>query len=223
MSTQPPVSRDRRRVLRTVGTTIAAAVAAPSLGIAGQHAGHAPTSAKAPATPRLPVPPSAPPAPSILDAHERATLAAISEQLVPGSSAADVPALLDRVLATESPDVLRRFRNALGAFEREARMRHVSTWLMLTDAQRLTILREAAAQPSSQTRRPGWKPGEPVLSKAPSVPPPPPTLRDDLETLRDSVARAYVSTEAGAKELGWTGVDVFDGLPACTLATAITR
>jgi hypothetical protein len=217
MKTSSSVARGRRHVLRTMGTTIAAAVAAPSFAVAGQHEGHASTAQKAgTVAPAAPATAPVPPPPSVLDEHERATLAALGDQLVPGSSAAGVPALIDRVLATDSTDGLRRFRNALGAFEREARMRHGRTWLSLSAEQRLAVLREAAAMPPAVAKPAGWTPGAPVLPKAPAAPPPPPTLRDYLEDLRGTVARAYVSTEAGAADFGSTGAVVFEGLPTCS-------
>lgn len=211
MPNTTPVSRGRRRLLQTVGGTLAAAVAAPSTGALAQHAAH-----PAPAKPAKGAAPAAtaPAFPRALNDHERATLEALADQIVPGSRAAGAPALLDRVLAVEPPDTLRRFRNAIGAFEREARMRHERTWLALSPEQRLAILNEAASAPPAVAPMPGWRPGDPVIRPMPPRTSPP-TLRDHLDELRDGVARAFYATETGSKELGWTGEEVFEKLPEC--------
>jgi hypothetical protein len=201
-----------------MGGTIAAALASPHVASAGQHAAHAQAVAAAregAAAGAAPAPAPAAPLPRALDDHERATLAVLGEQLVPGSTAAGVPALIDRVLAVEPPEVLRRFRNALGAFEREARARHAKPWLALSGEERTALVEVAAAGAPAVTPPAGWRPGEPVLRPAPTTPAPPPTLRDHHDHLRDAVARAYYATEVGAKELGWTGDEVFEGLPEC--------
>jgi hypothetical protein len=203
--------RGRRRVLRTMGGTIAAAAIAPSLAVA-QHADHA---AQAPADGGTAGPAPAT-LPRALDRHEHATLAVLGEQLVPGSTAAGVPDLIDRVLAVEPPEALRRFRDALGAFEREARARHTKPWLALTGEQRLALLQEAAAAAPAVPPLAGWRPGDPVPRPSSATPAPLPTLRDHLDHLRDAVARVYYATEPGATELGWNGAEVFEALPVCT-------
>ena len=206
--------RDRRRALQAVGGTLAAAVVAPR-SLAGaespQHATHAHAGGAAVTAPASP----AAQLPRVLDEHERKTLAAIGEQLVPGSTAAGVPDLVDRVLAVEPANELRRFRNALGAFEREARARHSRTWLALNDEERGAVLNEAAGTAPAVAPVPGWKPGEPVLRAPAPGPPPPPTLRDHIDYLRDTVAQTYFATETGLKEIGWDGNEIFEALPAC--------
>ena len=205
--------RDRRRALQAVGGTLAAAVVAPrSLGAApAQHTAHAHAGGAASAPPASPAPHLS----RVLDEHERKTLAVIGDQLVPGSTAAGVPDLIDRVLAVEPAHELRRFRNALGAFEREARVRHSRTWLALSDAEQGAVLTEAAGTAPAVAPIPGWRPGEPVLRAPSSGPPPTPTLRDHLDYLRDTVAQAYFATERGLKEIGWDGNEIFEALPAC--------
>jgi hypothetical protein len=154
--------------------------------------------------------------PRALDDHELATLAVLGEALVPGSTAAGVPGLLDRVLAVEAPEALRRVRNAMGAFEREARSRHAKPWVALGAPERAAVLEEAAAVAPAGTPVPGWRPGEPVLRPPTIGAQAPATLRDHLEHLRSVVARAYYATEPGLTELGWTGIEFWDALPACT-------
>ena len=128
----------RRDMLATLAAGVAGAVAAP--GIAAQephaHSGQVPDAAAQAGAPGQA-------APRLLDEHRRKMLDDLAERLVPGSRAAGVPDLLDRVVAVEPAGAQRRFLNALGAFDREARDRHAKGWLELTDAQQVEILRAA--------------------------------------------------------------------------------
>ncbi len=67
-----------------------------------------------------------------LDQHGFDTLAALSEQIVPGSRAAQVPEVLDRLLSVEALETQRRFVQALGAFEGQARAAQGRPWKALT-------------------------------------------------------------------------------------------
>jgi hypothetical protein len=213
-STSGPAPVARRTLLQGLATT-AAAVVLTGPATAGQ----------APAThhPPHPARTSAAEAPSgtesesgrFLDDHELATLTSLADQLVPGSARAGVPRLADRLLAVEPPDEQRRFRNALGAFEREARMRHARPWIELGASEQEAILNEASTAASSRWQPPTWTRGQPITTSPPSGPPPPATLRDHLDDLRKVVARIYYNTEPGLKELGWTGNVFWDGLPEC--------
>jgi hypothetical protein len=46
--------------------------------------------------------------------------------------------------------------------------------------------------------------------------PPAPALRDPVNHLKTWIAGAHYSSEAGMKELGWTGVMFFPSFPGCT-------
>lgn len=203
-----PKTVRRRDVLTTLAAGVAGAVAAPSVAAQESHALPAETQS----------PPAQPGAadqsvPRVLDEHRRKMLDGLAEQLVPGSRAAGVPDLLDRVVAVEPAGAQRRFLNALGAFDREARDRHARGWLEITDDQQLEILRAASTLASSRPAAPGWKRGDPV--DRPSAPTPPANLRDHFDHLRDWVQRAYYTTPAGMKELGFTGRMAFPSFPGC--------
>lgn len=209
----------RRALLRTVGGTIAGAVVAGRAAISGQDAGRSPVHGHVTSTPDAATQEAAAAAlralPRALDDHERSTLAVLGEQLVPGSTKAGVPDLLDRLMAVEAPDGQRRFRSALGAFEREARTRHAKAWLELTEAEQVAILDQVSTMPSSVGRPVPWKPGQSGSPAGAAGPPPPATLRDHHDHLRGVVARVYFATEPGMTELGWTGLEFWDALPAC--------
>ena len=187
-------------------------------GIAGTVAG----AAAAPVT-ATPVAAQQPPAPAntsadtgarLLDEHQRRTLTSIAEMMVPGSTAAGVVDLIDRVSAMESPQRQRRFLNALGAFEQQARKTHGMRWIDLDEPTRLKILQETSSGIEGRPRGPAWVKGQPLVF-APTDPAPPATPRDHFDYLRSIVATAYFSTEPGMRELGWTGRAVFTSLPGC--------
>ena len=199
----------RREMLASLAAGLTGAVAVP--GLAAQESHTHPAGAQDP-----PAQTGAPTqtAPRILDEHRRKMLDDLAERLVPGSRAAGVTDLLDRVVAVEPAQAQRRFLNALGAFDRESRDRHTKGWLELADAQQVEILRAASTLASSRPSAPGWKRGDPV--ERPAAPPAPPAnLRDHFDHLRDWVQRAYFTTAAGMKELGFTGRMAFPAFPGC--------
>jgi hypothetical protein len=102
-----------------------------------------------------------------------------------------VPEFLDRLLAVESTDTQKRFIQAIGAFEREARNAHGTPWKALAPADATAILAKMSEAPGSEgTRR-------------------------AFETIKGGVAETYFSTQAGLKELGWNGGLMFAAPIAC--------
>ena len=120
-----------------------------------------------------------------LDRHAFDTLAALSEQIVPGSRAVQVPEFLDRLLAVESTDTQKSFVQTLGAFEREAREAHGKPWKSLTAEQATALLTKISGQPESEP------------------------MRQSFDALKEAVAETYYTTEVGMKELGWIGSVAF--------------
>lgn len=165
----------RRAVLQSLASGVGAAVFASPAAAAHLHA-----SAAAAAVPAKAGDPRA-----FLDQHAFDTLTSLAEQVVPGSRAAEVPAFLDWLLAVESTETQKRFMQALGAFEREARAAHGAPWKALTEEQAMALLAKVSAQPSSDPSRLAF------------------------DSLKGAVADSYFSTEAGMKELGWDGSVTF--------------
>jgi Gluconate 2-dehydrogenase subunit 3 len=177
----------RRAVLQSLATGVGAAVLA-SPAAAHVHQAPAPAAAK-PAAPAARA--GAAPALVFLDKHAFDTLAILGEQIVPGSRAAKVPEFLDRLLAVESTDTQKRFTQAIGAFEREARDAHGKPWKSLTAAEATAILTKMSEAPGSEgTRR-------------------------AFDTIKGGVAETYFATEAGLKELGWNRSVMFASPIAC--------
>jgi hypothetical protein len=167
----------RRAVLQSLatGAGVAAFASAASASAAHVH----PVAATATAT--APAEAAATGASSrvFLDSHAFDTLSSLSEQIVPGSRAAAVPEILDRLLAVESTDTQKRFSQSLGAFEREARVAHGTPWKTLSAEQATALLTKISTQPDNDPSRAAF------------------------DALKGAVADIYYSTEAGMLELGW--------------------
>ena len=139
----------RRAVLQSLATGVGAAVLA-SPAAAHVHQAAAPAAAKpASRAPRA----GAAPALVFLDKHAFDTLAILGEQIVPGSRAAKVPEFLDRLLAVESTDTQKRFVQAIGAFERQAREAHGKPWKSLAAAEATALLAKMSEAPGSEATR----------------------------------------------------------------------
>ena len=191
----------RRRVLQVLAGGIGGSLAAPG-GAAGQGHDHPSPSAA-----------DAPTGTALLDPHQLETVASLAEAIVPGSAGAGVASFVDRLLGADTRERQTAFLAALGAIQAESATRFGKPWLALDAEQRGAIL--AVASTGSPSRPPRyWTPGQPVL--VPETPPPPPTLRDRFDLLKERIATAYYSSEAGMKELGFTGEMIHPDLPGCT-------
>ena len=176
----------RRAVLQSLATGVGAAVLASP---AAAHVHQAAPAAAKPAAPAARA--GAAPALVFLDKHAFDTLAILGEQIVPGSRAAKVPEFLDWLLAVESMDTQKRFTQAIGAFERQARDAHGKPWKSLTAAEATAILTKMSEAPGTEgTRR-------------------------AFDTIKGGVAETYFATEAGLKELGWNRGVMFASPIAC--------
>jgi gluconate 2-dehydrogenase subunit 3-like protein len=98
--------------------------------------------------------------------------------------------VIDRVASVDAPVRQRQLLNALGQFEQEARSAHGRRWADLDDALRTGIVTRAAEMTEG--------------------------LQGSFDYLRRTVTTAYLSTEAGMKEFGWTGRSAWKELPGCT-------
>jgi hypothetical protein len=172
----------RRVVLQSLMAGAGAAVFASRVSAAhAHHAATAPLAAAVGADSTL----------LFLDRHAFDTLAVLSEQIVPGARAVAVPEFLDRLLAVESTETQKRFMQALGAFEHEAREAHGVSWKTLTESQATALLTKISTLPDSD-----------------------PT-RNAFDGIKGAVSETYFSSEAGMKELGWDGSVAFAPPAAC--------
>ena len=170
----------RRAVLTSLAGAGAAAFALPAAAAHAHVHGAAATTAKA-ADPET----AAGEGLQFLDQHAFDTLALLSEQIVPGSRAARVAEFLDRLLAVESLETQKRFTSVLGSFERQAREAQGKPWKALTAEESTALLTKISTLPKDDATRQGF---------------------DDLKR---AIAETYYSSEAGMKEMGWTGTFAF--------------
>jgi len=174
----------RRAVLQSLATGVGAAVFASSAS-AADHAHHAAAASGAATTTNVDA------SLQFLDQHAFETLTVLSEQIVPGSRAAQIPEFLDRLLAVESRDTQQQFMQALGAFEREARAVNGMPWKALTPEQATALLSKISTQPGSNISRQAF------------------------DRINGAVSESYYSTEVGLKELGWNGSIAFAPPSVC--------
>ncbi len=159
---------------------------------------------------------SEPSSPRFFDAHQFATLTIVSDIIVPGAVASGSPAYIDAVLAIEREAVRRPVVNALAMLDAVARDRHGAPFRNIAPAQQHALLEEAAAAvPDVPPATP-----PPLDAPAPSTPTAPQrlTLDSPVRVLKTWIAGAHFSSEAGMKELGFTGTVFFTDFPACTHA-----
>jgi hypothetical protein len=150
--------------------------------------------------------------PAFLDPHPFATLTALCARIVPGSDKAQADRFIDSLLAVDSRERRARFLAALGAIEGAALARFQRPFKALTEAQQVELLTAAAeAEPSRKDWI--WKPGE-VLQQ-PDKDDETLALRDHFDHLKGWIVDAYYSSEAGLKELGYTGQMFFTAFPNC--------
>jgi hypothetical protein len=177
----------RRAMLQSLATGVGAVAFASSASAASNHAHHAGAAAAAAAAqPEVPTSGL-----QFLDQHAFDTLAALAEQIVPGSRAAQVAEFLDRLLAVESTDTQKRFMQALGAFEQAARETNGMPWKALTADQATALLTKISTQPDSDVSRQAF------------------------DHIKGAVAETYFQTEIGMKELGWDGSVAFTPPAVC--------
>ena len=174
----------RRVVLQSLVAGAGAVVFASRVPAAhGHHAATAPEAAAAAIGADSPL--------LFLDRHAFDTLALLSEQIVPGARAVAVPEFLDRLLAVESTETQKRFMQALGAFEHEAREAHGMSWKALTESQATALLTKISTLPDSDPTRKAF------------------------DGIKSAVSETYFSSEAGMKELGWNGSRAFAPPSVC--------
>jgi len=136
---------------------------------------------------------------------------ALAERTVPGSMGAQVNRFLDAALSVDTQESQQKFVASLNALEGEALRRFTKPFTDLAANQQEEILTAASTAHPSSPDFSGEKNGETQAGTRPSAP----DLRDYFDHLKGWVSLAYYSSEAGMKELGWTGENFFEGFPGC--------
>ena len=208
VDTEPRTGIGRRAVLQSLLTGVGASVALPMVADAHPMQQHLASQKKVATADKKAAAPAY--KPEFLDAHQYATLVAISERVVPGSTKARVAPFIDQLLAVDTTTSQRSFLSAMGAFEMQAIDKFGKPWKSLTAAQQDELLTIA-----STTER-GSKVTVPAASGRPEVAEGTANLFDHFANLRGWISGAYYSSEIGMRELGWTGEMFFTELPGCT-------
>jgi hypothetical protein len=127
--------------------------------------------------------------PVFLNLRQNEDLIALAESVVPGSTKAQVNRFIDLLLSVDKPKSQSEFAQSLEAFNEEAQKRFGKSFPALDDGEKNAILTDASEKQS--------------------------TLHGHFENLKGWVGGAYYSSEAGMRELGWTGDYVFESFPGC--------
>jgi len=208
IETEPKAAIGRRAVLQSLLTGMGASVALPMVAEAHPMQQHLANQKKVATAEKKAAAPAY--KPEFLDKHQYATLEAIAERIVPGSTKARVAPFVDQLLAVDTLSSQRSFLGAMGAFEMQAIEKFSKPWKALTPAQQDELLTVASTAASGMKSVPGdpRRQSEPGEGKA--------TIYDHFANLRGWISGAYYSSEIGMRELGWTGEMFFTELPGCT-------
>ena len=144
--------------------------------------------------------------PLFLSAHQSATLEAVAERIIPGSTKARVNRFVDKLLAIETRDTQKRFLESLSAFEAVALQQSSRPFRGLDPAEQDAVLETLSTRKVAVSAPPAGPSGR-------SAPPQPVS---DFNNVKTWVSGAYYSSEIGMRELGWTGNTFFGAFPGCT-------
>jgi hypothetical protein len=150
--------------------------------------------------------------PVFLDAHQNESLIALSESIVPGSGKAQANRFIDLLLSVDTREKQKEFLASLSAIESESQKRFGHPFAALADNQKNELL-TIASKKDEQRKEKEAASGESSTEEHKGQSPP--TLHDHFENLKGWISGAYYSSEAGMRELGWTGDYAFESYPAC--------
>jgi hypothetical protein len=140
--------------------------------------------------------------PIFLSGQQDETVATLAEAIVPGSKKVQVNRFIDLLLSVDTEKHKKSFTDALAMFEAEAQKRFGKSFPALNAGQQNELLTDAAAPPEK-------KDSSGVVQKENAGP------YEHFENLKGWISGAYYSSEAGMRELGWTGDYAFDRFPGC--------
>jgi len=140
--------------------------------------------------------------PAFLSAQQEEALVALADAIVPGSKHAQVDRFIDLLLSVDTEKRKKDFVDSLAAFETESQKRFAKNLPTLDAGQQHELLTDAAAVPSKKESLGDAKTEDPGL-------------HGHFENLKGWISGAYYSSEAGMRELGWTGDYVFEKFPGC--------
>lgn len=150
--------------------------------------------------------------PLFLNARQNESLVALSESIVPGSAKAQVNRFIDLLLSVDTRAHQEKFAAGLSAMESESQKRFGHPFAVLAENQKIELLTIASKEDEQRKEK---EPASGESSTEEHKGQSPPTLHDHFENLKGWISGAYYSSEAGMRELGWTGDYAFESYPAC--------
>ena len=144
--------------------------------------------------------------PVFLSDHQNETLLVLSDVIIPetdtpGAKAALVNRFIDLLLAAEARDVQQSFLNSLAYLDASARTSFGDAFVYLSLTSQVGLLRFLAYPNSLETWGEG-RTGEQVG-------------HNHFKNLKGWISRAFYSSEAGMKALGWDGEPLHGDLKGC--------
>jgi hypothetical protein len=150
--------------------------------------------------------------PVFLDAQQNASLIALSESIVPGSGKAQVNRFIDLLLSVDTRAHQEKFVASLAAIESESQKQFGHAFAALAEEKKIELLTMASKDKQEGKEK---KTASSENSADEQAGEHAPTLHGHFENLKGWISGAYYSSEAGMRELGWTGDYVFERYPAC--------
>jgi len=141
--------------------------------------------------------------PAFLRSPQNETLTAIAESIVPGSTKAQVSRFIDLLLSVDKPENQHKFLESLTALDAEAEKRFGKRFPAIDEQQKTALLSDV----STKAEGPNALETD-AANKQPS-------LYGHFANLKGWISGAYYSSEAGMRELGWTGDYVYEKFPGC--------
>ncbi|HKW62193.1 MAG TPA: gluconate 2-dehydrogenase subunit 3 family protein [Candidatus Acidoferrum sp.] len=142
--------------------------------------------------------------PAFLTSQQNELLSALAESIVPGSARVHVSRFIDLLLSVDKPENQRKILESLAAVNAEAQKRLKKSFPVLNQEQKNTFLSDASTKPKNPEA------AQTEAEKKQS------SLYSHFEYLKRWISGAYYSSEAGMRELGWTGDYAFAAFPGCT-------
>lgn len=153
--------------------------------------------------------------PAFLDPHQYETFTGLAERIIPGATEAGVAQFTDLLLSVEPQPQVKRFVDALSAFEAYSLSTYQKPFTGLSEDQQNQVLTVASTmKPGGALPGMGFRrmlgPRNSEAGQEEKL-----TLRDHFELLKRAVAEAYFTSEPGMKYLGWTGQVMWSSFPGC--------
>ena len=144
--------------------------------------------------------------PAFFSEHQNQTLVVLSDLIIPetdtpGAKTALVNRFIDLLLAADSHDTQQSFLNSLAYLDGEARHRYGDAFIYIGKDSQVELL-EFIAYPNSLDT---W--GEGKTADDPG--------HNHFQNLKGLITRAFYSSEAGMKALGWNGEPSHGELTGC--------